>query len=276
MKKLLKGCFVCLLALTLGACSSKPATENKEVESKTIKMGVVGSNNEYWTPVIEKLKADGITLELVVFTDYAIPNRALNDGELDLNSFQHYAYLNKEIADMGYEIEVLGNTIIAPLGIYSKKITSLDELKEGDQIAIPQDATNGGRSLKILEAAGLIKVDPAAGYTPEVKDITENKLNLQIVQVEASQTASLLEDVAAGFINGAHAVDNGYNPSEDAIYVETVEEGSDNPYINVLAVRSADKENPDYLKVLEAFQSAEVAEVLTSVYKGAYAPAWNQ
>lgn len=276
MKKLLKGCFVCLLALTLGACSSKPATENKEVESKTIKMGVVGSNNEYWTPVIEKLKADGITLELVVFTDYAVPNRALNDGELDLNSFQHYAYLNKEIADMGYEIEVLGNTIIAPLGIYSKKITSLDELKEGDQIAIPQDATNGGRSLKILEAAGLIKVDPAAGYTPEVKDITENKLNLQIVQVEASQTASLLEDVAAGFINGAHAVDNGYNPSEDAIYVETVVEGSDNPYINVLAVRSADKENPDYLKVLEAFQSTEVAEVLTSVYKGAYAPAWNQ
>lgn len=275
MKKLIKGCLVCLLALTLGACSSKPATENKETENKTLKMGVVGSNNEYWTPVIEKLAAEGITLELVVFTDYALPNRALNDGELDLNSFQHYAYLDKEVADMNYEIEALGNTIIAPLGIYSKKITSLDELKDGDKIAVPQDATNGGRSLKILEAAGLIKVDPAAGYTPEVKDITENKLNLEIIQVEASQTASLLPDVAAGFINGAHAVDNGYNPSKDAIYVETVVEGSDNPYINIIAVRSADKTNPDYLKVLEAFQTEEVAEVLTTVYKGAYAPAWN-
>lgn len=275
MKKLIKGCLVCLLALTLGACSSKPATENKETENKTLKMGVVGSNNEYWTPVIEKLAAEGITLELVVFTDYALPNRALNDGELDLNSFQHYAYLDKEVADMNYEIEALGNTIIAPLGIYSKKITSLDELKDGDKIAVPQDATNGGRSLKILEAAGLIKVDPAAGYTPEVKDITENKLNLEIVQVEASQTASLLPDVAAGFINGAHAVDNGYNPSKDAIYVETVVEGSDNPYINIIAVRSADKTNPDYLKVLEALQTDEVAEVLTTVYKGAYAPAWN-
>lgn len=275
MKKLIKGCLVCLLALTLGACSSKPATENKETENKTLKMGVVGSNNEYWTPVIEKLAAEGITLELVVFTDYALPNRALNDGELDLNSFQHYAYLDKEVADMNYEIEALGNTIIAPLGIYSKKITSLDELKDGDKIAVPQDATNGGRSLKILEAAGLIKVDPAAGYTPEVKDITENKLNLEIVQVEASQTASLLPDVAAGFINGAHAVDNGYNPSKDAIYVETVVEGSDNPYINIIAVRSADKTTPDYLKVLEAFQTDEVAEVLTTVYKGAYAPAWN-
>lgn len=275
MKKLIKGCLVCLLALTLGACSSKPVTENKETENKTLKMGVVGSNNEYWTPVIEKLAAEGITLELVVFTDYALPNRALNDGELDLNSFQHYAYLDKEVADMNYEIEALGNTIIAPLGIYSKKITSLDELKDGDKIAVPQDATNGGRSLKILEAAGLIKVDPAAGYTPEVKDITENKLNLEIVQVEASQTASLLPDVAAGFINGAHAVDNGYNPSKDAIYVETVVEGSDNPYINIIAVRSADKTNPDYLKVLEALQTDEVAEVLTTVYKGAYAPAWN-
>lgn len=275
MKKLIKGCLVCLLALTLGACSSKPATENKETENKTLKMGVVGSNNEYWTPVIEKLAAEGITLELVVFTDYALPNRALNDGELDLNSFQHYAYLDKEVADMNYEIEALGNTIIAPLGIYSKKITSLDELKDGDKIAVPQDATNGGRSLKILEAAGLIKVDPAAGYTPEVKDITENKLNLEIIQVEASQTASLLPDVAAGFINGAHAVDNGYNPSKDAIYVETVVEGSDNPYINIIAVRSADKTTPDYLKVLEAFQTDEVAEVLTTVYKGAYAPAWN-
>ena len=272
MKKLVKICLTCLVALTLSACAPKET----ETDNTVVKLGVVGSNNEYWTPVIEQLKTEGIDLQLVVFSDYAIPNRALNDGELDLNSFQHYAYLNKEVEDLGYKIEALGDTILAPLGIYSKSIKSLDELKDGDKIAIPMDATNGGRSLKILEAAGLIKVDPAAGYTPEVKDIIENKLNLEMVQVEASQTAALLVDVAAGFINGAHAVDNGYNPSNDAIYLETVSEGSENPYINVLAVRSEDKDNETYKKVLDAFQSEEVAEVLLTTYKGAYTPAWTK
>lgn len=273
MKKIAKAFIAAFLCLSLSACGAKE-TENTEGEV-TVKVGMVGTNNEYWTPAIESLKEEGINVELVVFSEYALPNRALADGEIDLNSFQHYAYLNKEVEDMGYEIEAIGTTILAPLGIYSKKIASLDELKDGDKVAIPSDATNGGRALKILETAGLIKVDPKAGYTPEVKDITENKLNLEIVQVEASQTAALLEDVACGFINGAHAVDNGYTPNEDAIYLETVEEGSENPYINILVARSEDKDNEVYQKVLKAFQTKEVAEVLLDTYKGAYTPAFD-
>ncbi len=211
----------------------------------------------------------------MVFSEYALPNRALNEGEIDLNAFQHKAFLNQEIEDMGYEITAIADTIIAPLGIYSKKISSLDELQEGDKIAIPADATNGGRCLKVLEQAGVIKVDPEAGYVPEVKDVTQNPLNLEFVQVEASQTAALLDDVAAGFINGAHAVDNGYTPSEDAIYIEQAVEGSDNPYVNVLVARTADKDNELYQKVIEAFQSQATIDTIKEVYKGAYEPAFT-
>lgn len=280
MKKLSKVLCACLLSLSLAACSnnnepSGEPTDNPTDERITVKLGVVGTTNEWWDPAIEALKEDGIDLELVVFSEYVQPNRALSEGEIDLNAFQHHAYLNKEIEEVGYDITAIADTIIAPLGIYSKKIASLDELKDGDQIAIPQDPTNGGRALKILEQAGLITVDPAAGYTPEVKDVTENSLNLQFVQVEASQTAALLDDVAAGFINGAHAVDNGYTPNKDAIYIEQVEEGSENPYINVIVARTADKDNELYQKVIKAFQTAETAKVIEDVYKGAYKPAFT-
>lgn len=280
MKKLSKILCACLLSLSLAACSnnnepSGEPTDNPTDERITVKLGVVGTTNEWWDPAIEALKEEGIDLELVVFSEYVQPNRALSEGEIDLNAFQHHAYLNKEIEEVGYDITAIADTIIAPLGIYSKKIASLDELKDGDQIAIPQDPTNGGRALKILEQAGLIKVDPAAGYTPEVKDVTENSLNLQFVQVEASQTAALLDDVAAGFINGAHAVDNGYTPNKDAIYIEQVEEGSENPYINVIVARTADKDNELYQKVIKAFQTAETAKVIEDVYKGAYKPAFT-
>ena len=180
-----------LLTLVLTACASNNNTEtsdnkvNSQAEgqsdskstektsSKTdkgeeivIKLGVVGENNEQWDPVIEKLAEDNIKLELVKFADYSLPNRALNDGEIDLNAFQHYAYLNKDVESNGYKIEAIGETLVAPLGVFSNKIKDLSELKDGDTIAIPNDATNGGRALKVLEAAGVIKVNPAAGYTP--------------------------------------------------------------------------------------------------------------
>lgn len=274
--------------LTLSACgatatSSTSSSESSSVssaaasstaEQTTLKLGVVGENNEQWTPVIDRLAEEGVTLELVKFSDYTQPNQALADGEIDLDAFQHYAYLNNEIADKGLELTVIGDTVIAPLGVYSDKITSLDELEDGDSIAIPSDATNGGRSLKLLESAGVITVDPEAGYTPEVADITENPLNLEFIAVEAAGTAALLPDVAAAVINGGHAVDNGLSPTT-AIYLETVQEGSDNPYINIIVARTADKDNALYKKVVEYFQSDEVAQVIADTYKGAYLPAWQ-
>jgi ABC-type metal ion transport system, periplasmic component/surface antigen len=255
--------------------TEKTSSKTDKGEEVVIKLGVVGENNEQWDPVIEKLAEDNIKLELIKFADYSLPNRALNDGEIDLNAFQHYAYLNKDVESNGYKIEAIGETLVAPLGVFSNKIKDLSELKDGDTIAIPNDATNGGRALKVLESAGVIKVDPAAGYTPTLNDITENPKNIKFEEVEAANTASLLPDVAAALINGGHAIDNGLNPKTDSIYLEKVEGGSENPYINVIVARTEDKDNENYKKVVEYFRTPEVAQKIEEVYKGAYLPTWK-
>ena len=257
------------------AAESSKADAAKTEGTSKVKLGVVGENNEQWNPVIEAMAKEGVTVELVKFADYSLPNRALNDGEIDLNAFQHKAYLANDIKDNGYKIEAIGDTIIAPLGVYSKKIKDLSELNDGDTIAIPNDATNGGRALKVLESAGVIKVNPDAGYTPKLNDITENAKNIKFTEVEAANTPSLLPDVAAAVINGGHAVDNGLNPKTDSIFLEKVEDGVDNPYVNIIVARSEDKDNEIYQKIVKAYQSDDVKKVIEEVYKGAYIPAWK-
>lgn len=274
-----------LLLSLLSACTGNsdptPTADNTQPADATqpaadptvVTVGVVGANNQQWDTVNELLAKENIQVKLVEFAEYKLPNNALDAGEIDLNAFQHKAYLNKEIADLGYDISVLGDTIVAPLSLYSNKITSVDQLKEGDKIAVPSDPTNEGRCFKILESAGLLEVDPAAGYVPELKDITSNPLKLDFVEVEAANTASLLPDVAAAFVNGAHAIDNGLK-LEDAVYTEQVQPGSDNPYINIIAVRTADLGNETYQKVLAAYQTAETAQTILDVYQGTYIPAF--
>lgn len=271
------------LTLSLAACggtggSSGPGSgssgSSAPAEVTVVKVGVVGANNEQWDTVNKLLEADNIRCEMVEFAEYKLPNNALDAGDIDLNAFQHKAYLQKEIDDLGYDIAVLGDTIVAPLSLYSDKITGVSELKEGDKIAVPSDPTNEGRCFKILESAGLLEVDPAAGYMPELKDITANPLNLEFVEVEAANTASLLPDVAAAFVNGAHAIDNGLKIDE-AVYTEQVEPGSDNPYINIIACRTADLNNEVYQKVLKAYQSAETAQAIQDIFQGTYIPAFE-
>lgn len=276
------------LVLALAACggnsgSSSPVSNStpgstsgsgsNSAEPIVVKVGVVGANNQQWDTVNELLAKDNIKVELVEFAEYKLPNNALDAGEIDLNAFQHKAYLQKETDDLGYSIAILGDTIVAPLSLYSDKITDVSELKEGDKIAIPSDPANEGRCFKILESAGLLEVDPAAGYVPELKDITANPLKLEFVEVEASNTASLLPDVAAAFVNGAHAIDNGLK-IEDAVYTEQVEPGSDNPYINIIVCRTADLDNEVYKKVLAAYQSDETAQAIRDIYQGTYIPAF--
>lgn len=274
VKKLLSVVLTGVLLFSLTGCKSDGAVDKTE-ENKVVKVGVVGESSDQWAPVKESLAKEGITVELVPFSDYSQPNQALADGEIDLNSFQHYAYLNQDIKDKGFELTVTGETIIAPLGIYSNTIKSVDELKDGGKIAIPSDATNGGRALKVLEGAGVIKVDPAAGYTPTLDNIVENPKNIEFVEVEAAQTPRLLQDVDAALINGGHAVDAGLNPKKDSIYLEEVKEGTENPYINIIVARTADSDNETYAKVVKAFRSLEVAKVIEEVYKGAYIPTWG-
>ncbi len=267
------------LVLSLSACGTSASTQSSSGSSDSgaiteVTVGVVGSNNEQWDTINELLAEENIQVKLVEFAEYKLPNAALDSGEIDLNAFQHKAYLEKEIADLGYDISILGDTILAPLSLYSNYITDIEQLKEGDKIAVPSDPTNEGRCFKILESAGVLEVDPAAGYIPEIKDITSNPLNLEFVEVEAANTASLLPDVAAAFVNGAHAVDNGLK-LEDAVYTEQVEPGSDNPYINIIACRTGEENNEVYQKVLAAYQSEQSAQAILDIYQGAYIPAWN-
>ena len=276
MKKINKFIFAfltVLLTLALTACS-KPKETTEKANETVVKIGIVGEITEPWVPVEEILVKENIKIELVKFSDYTLPNQALQDKEIDLNAFQHIAFLNNEIKEKGLDLTAIGNTIIAPLNIYSNKFSSVDGIKENDKIAIPNDATNGGRALKVLESAGLIKVKKKAGYVPSVNDITSNPLNLEFIEVEASQIPSLLPDVAAAIINGNHAHDYGLK-AKDAIFTQDVSKiESDNPYINVIVARTEDKDNEIYKKVVEAYNTEATAKAIKEAYDGLYLPAW--
>ncbi|MDR0878002.1 MAG: MetQ/NlpA family ABC transporter substrate-binding protein [Treponema sp.] len=263
-----------LAALLLSATVFAGGDKDNAPKEKLVKVGVVGENNEQWAPIIEQLKKEGIRLELVKFSEYVLPNRALEDGELDLNAFQHYAYLNNEINTKGYHLSPIGETLLAPLGLYSKKVKSVAEIKADDKIAIPNDLVNEGRALRVIEKAGLIKIPEAAGPTPALTDITDNPLKLQFIEVEAAQTPRLLPDVAASVINGGHAVDAGLNPERDSIALERQSGGSQNPYINIIAARAADKDNAVYKRIVELYHTDAVKTIIQTAYKGAYITAW--
>ena len=266
-----------LVVLTLGltGCGDSGTEGVQETEEIIVKVGLVGEMTEMWVPVQENLESENIRIELVKFADYTLPNQSLADGEIDLNAFQHVAFLNNEIESKGFDLTPIGNTLLSALNVYSSNVDSIDDIEAGDKIAIPNDLTNGGRALKVLETAGLISVDPAAGYTPELKDITDNPLEIEFIEVEASNLPALLPDVAAAVINGNHAHDYGLTPAEDAIFTQSIDSlEKDNPYINVIVARTEDKDNETYLKVVEAYNQENVGKVISDTFGGLYIPAW--
>jgi D-methionine transport system substrate-binding protein len=263
-----------LAVLLVGTLAFAGGAKQEAAKETVVKIGVVGENNEQWAPIIEQLGKEGVRIELVKFSEYVLPNRALEDGELDLNAFQHYAYLNNEVKTKNYHLSPIGETLLAPLGLYSKKVKSVSEIKAGDKIAIPNDLVNEGRALRVIEKAGLIKIPESAGPTPALTDISDNPLKLQFVEVEAAQTPRLLPDVAASVINGGHAVDAGLNPERDSIALERQSGGSQNPYINLIAARTADINNPVYKRIVEVYHTDVVKSIIQTAYKGAYITAW--
>ena len=203
---------------------------------------------------------------------------ALANGDIDLNAFQHRIYLQNEIDNYGYAIQNIGNTFIIPLNLYSQKVSSVDELKDGDVVAIPDDLTNGGRALKVLEAAGLIELDPSAAFNPTVDDITSYKVNITIEELKANTIPSVLPDVAAAVVNGNYALDFGLK-TDEAIYKDSVLDVEE--YWNLIAARTADIEDPDtaaiYEKVVEAFQSSATEDVFNNTFGGYFiAVGWDQ
>lgn len=277
MKKWIKQLGVVSLAASLlvGAGATAHAA-TKEFDGKVVKVGVVGdSDKELWKYVAELAKEkEGIIIEVENLTDYNIPNQAVQDGSLDLNAFQHQIFLDEWNKANKGDIVSIGFTIVEPLGLYSQKVEKLADLKDGATIAIPNDPTNGGRALLALELAGLIEVDDAKGILPTVKDVTKNEKNLKFEELEASQTARALQDVDASVINGNYAADAGLTV-EDALFVDVENKDKLNDaYKNLIATRKADKDNPLYKKVVEIYQSEEVAKKIEEVTKGSKLPVW--
>lgn len=276
----------CTIAVAAGlyGCGSSSEEGKKESGSAdkvtTVKVGVVGEYNDQWDTVNDLLKEDKIQIELVKFTDYAAPNRALKDGEIDLNAFQHKAFLKNDIEQKKYEIVDIGDTIIAPLGIYNNKdkIKSIDDIKDGDKIAIPSDLTNGGRALKLLEEAGLITCDPDKGFVPTKADITAYNKKIEIIEAESATLANILPDCAAAIINGGNAFTAGFDPNTDTIYTENVDPAVNESVpqlINVIVARTADKDSEVYKKIVDAYHSEEARKTIEESYKGAFICAWE-
>ena len=269
-------------SLFLAACgnaasdySNDSSTADATVPVK-VTLGVVGEVHEPWDYVIEELKEkENIEVELVKFTDYTTPNNALAEGEIDLSSFQTEIFMDNYNRDHGTELTTIGYTVMAPLGLYSEKITSINELKDGDTIAIPNDVSNEGRALILLQTAGLIKLDTAAGLVPTTEDVIENRLNLQFQTLESNQTARALQDVTASVINSGMAVDAGFIPSEDAVFLESVTEDS-KPYYNVIAALSEDVDNEVFQTIVAYYQSEGTAKVIEESSKGSQFPVWDE
>ena len=278
MKKVLNILAVALIMIftIFAVVSCGEGSSSSSGGNKVVRVGFAGdSDYQIWNPIVSKLSNEGITVELYTFSDYTIPNQALNDGEIDLNAFQHYAYFNDEVSNKGYDIVAIADTYISAMNIYSQKISNVSEVKRRDKVAIPNDPSNGGRALKVLEAAGLIKVRPEAGDTPSVSDIIENPLDLDIVEIDAGSIYSLLPDVACAVINGNYAIDFDLNPGSDYIFKDDPAIYSGKSFVNLIAARTKDKDNELYKKVIEAYQSDIVEEVYANNFKGSYLPTWK-
>ena len=253
-----------LIAAALALSAGMAAAED-------IKVGVTpGEHAEIMEQVVPLAKAKGLDIDVIEFSDYVVPNAALADGDLDANSFQHVPFLENQIKDRGFDIVAVAKTITTPMGVYSSKLKSLDDLPEGANVAIPNDPTNGGRALLVLADAGVIKVNPDAGLVPTVLDITENPKKLKFRELDAAQLPRALEDADAAVINTNFALAAGINPREDSIAMEK----ADSPYANVIAVRKGDEEKPWVKTLVEVYHSPEIKEYIETKYEGAVIPAW--
>ena len=278
MKKVLNILTIALIIiLAIISCQEgSDSSSRASYSNKVIKVGFAGdSDYQIWNPIVSNLAKEGITVELVTFADYTIPNQALNDGEIDLNAFQHYAYFNDEVSNKGYKLTAIANTYISAMNIYSKNISNVSELKKGDKVAIPNDPSNEGRALKVLEAAGLIKVKPEVGDLPSISDIIENPLRLNILAVEIGSVPSYLPEVACAVINAHVAIDFGLNPGSDYIFQDNPSIYSGNAFVNLIAARTEDKDKEIYKKIIKAYQSEAVEEIYANNFKGSYLPTWK-
>ena len=243
-----------------------------------IHIGVTGAFYEdLWAPAIAALAEEGIQVELVQFSDFSLPNNALNGGEIELNAFQHHAYFNNDTTNNGYDLTILADTFVITMNLYSSKYETIEALVEAADsgkkltVVVPNDATNYGRALIVLEAAGLLTLDDSYEGTPNVENIVESKVELELVN--ASMTYQFLGDVDAAIINGNYAASYGVDPTT-AIFYEEIDLSNEN-FICVIAARTADAENETYQRIAEVFCSDVTGEVAHTTFDGFFELVWE-
>ena len=268
MKRTLSILLALILALgLLAGCGSKSAGSKKIVVGAT-----PVPHAEILEAAKETLKEKGYELEIKEFTDYVQPNLSLQSGDLDANFFQHTPYLNDFNAEQKTDLISIASIHYEPLGIYPGKTKSLADLKDGAQMSVPNDTTNEARALLLLEANGLIKVDPDAGLKATPKDIIENPKNLRFVEIEAAQLVRSLQDVDLAVINGNYAIQGGLNAMSDALAKEEKDSVAATTYANILVVRRGDENRDDLKALAEALQSENVKKFIEEKYQGAVVP----
>ena len=266
-------------AVTLAACGNQTSKQETTKETKPaehVKVAVVGSAaHEIWDFVAEKAKKENIDLEVVEMNDYVLPNTALEEGSVQLNAFQHRAYLAQWNKDKGSDIKEIGTTFIVPLYYFSTKYKSLKDLPENAKVLVPKEVAIQGRALVALETEGLITLKDGVGTKASLADITSNPRNLEIIEAESAQAPRLLQDVDAASINGSMAQDAGLKVEDyiftDADHLDTIPKDR----FNIIAANAKDADNLTYKKIVELFQADDVAKKMNEIGPGQYFPVWN-
>ncbi len=266
-------------AVTLAACGNQTSKQETSKETKPaehVKVAVVGSAaHEIWDFVADKAKKENIDLEVVEMNDYVLPNTALEEGSVQLNAFQHRAYLAQWNKDKGSDIKEIGTTFIVPLYYFSTKYKSLKDLPENAKVLVPKEVAIQGRALVALETEGLIILKEGVGTKASLADITSNPRNLEIIEAESAQAPRLLQDVDAASINGSMAKDAGLKVEDyiftDADHLDTIPKDR----FNIIAANAKDADNPTYKKIVALFQADDVAKKMNEIGPGQYFPVWN-
>lgn len=255
-------------ALLISGCGDKTAV----VDKNKITVGVIAGSEAQVAEVAAQVAKEkyGLEVKLITFSDYITPNAALDEGSIDANAFQHKPYLDQQIKDRDYKFAVVGNTFVYPIAGYSSKIKSLDELQDGDQIAVPSDPTNLGRSLMLLEQQGLLVLKEGAGLSATVLDIVSSEKNLQIVELEAAQLPRSLDDVSLAIINTTYASSINLSPEKDGLFVE----GKESPYVNLIVAREDNVDAENVKNFLKAYQTDTVYDAAMKIFKDGVVKGW--
>lgn len=256
-------------ALLLSGCGEEKKETAKVAEPEaqqalSIKVGVIGGSEEQVAEVAQKIAKDkyNLDVELIIFNDYVTPNAALDEGSLDINAFQHQPYLDKQVEDHGYKIVSVANTFVYPIAAYSHKVKTVAELPEGAKIGVPNDPTNEGRALLLLQKQGIITLKEGVGLTATPLDIVSSDKNVEIVELEAPQLPRSLDDLDLAIINNSYAATAGLTHEKDGVFVED----KDSPYVNIIAAREDNKDAENVKLFIKAYQSDEVETAAKKIF----------